>query len=152
MHRSLPHLVIAALAALAIGTPGLADAATSTKAQQNRIKKFTTLLKKLPNRASSAARVQSLVKKLALLDPRKSSQYYALGLRKLGLTGRAAEMVALRLRKQLQAVVTRSGLSPAVIRRTILILQKVERNFTPRPPVSPTALAEPHRSHPAGAV
>jgi hypothetical protein len=113
---------------------------------QNKINKYTRDLKNLPNRAAPTSRITSLVKKLVQLQPGKTSQYYAIGLRKVGLPGAAGKAYADRLNREVQKVLGRTDLPQKEQNAMVRRLNKIERLFvppaeTPTPtPVSATAM------------
>ncbi len=118
--------------------PSTVNAATA-KARQNQINKTTKELKRLPERGASSARISALVKKLVKLQPDTTTQYYLLGLRKLGVPGQPGKDFAKRLNKSLQKLIARSDLSEKSKNFVVRRLNKAQRLFVPPFPESAPA-------------
>lgn len=130
---------ILTVAALLIAVPSNVFAATSSK-DKEKIKKFSKQLNKLPNGASPASKVSSLVKKLSKLDPKKAGKYYKTGLKKLAKT-QANKTAADKLATDVNKIVQKSGLPESQIKKITGDVTKQEEKFTPTPtPTSPSAM------------
>jgi hypothetical protein len=127
--------MVAVTAMFFLTVPTQAWAATDSSA--SKIQRFTKKLKKLPNRAAPAGVVRNLVRKLSRLRPIKSDQYYALGLRKLGVPGAAGAAFARRLNADVQKIANRANLPSNSLAKLLRRLNKTERLYTPLPEPPP---------------
>lgn len=120
--KKLATLVIVGAAALVMGTPVKAEAASDTKA---RIKKLSKELKSLPNYSAPISKVTQLVSKLSKLDPKKAASYYKTGTKKL-VKNPEQQKQASKLAKVVVKIVNKSGLSESEIAKITKGVDKAE--------------------------
>jgi hypothetical protein len=113
---------------IAVGfNPGNVDAAQSK--EQKKIQKTFKKLKGFPNAATPAGKVNNTTNKLFKLDPKKSSKYYKVAVKKYIVT--EAEANAKKLSKDASKELKKSGLSEKEI-------AKIEKQIEDAPVPTPT--------------
>lgn len=124
-------------------SPVTAEAATS-KANQQKIKKFWKQLNALPNRAAPFGKTKNLAKKLTKLDPKKTNKYFKTALKKFPIsqgtdTGkRQAGLLGSDLSKIVKKEGPKFGLTDKKIAKIQSQMQKEVIKFpTPTPTPSP---------------
>lgn len=131
MISKLGSSILVAVVGLFFATPSDVSAASS-KATKNKIKKLFTQLKKLPNGASPAGKVSSLVKKLSKLDSKKANTYYKVGLTKLAKSMPNKNAVN-NLTQAVVAIVKNSGLPTSQINKITKQVNQEDAKFSPTP-------------------
>ena len=138
--------ILLTVATLFFATPTNVIAATSS-GNAAKIKKYFKQLKALPNRATPAAKVSSLVTKLSRLDPKKAAKYYKIGLTKLGYAGGTAAASATKIAALVAKILKKSGLPASQIQKFTQQVKNADLDYvppTPSPtPTSPSAMLLP---------
>jgi hypothetical protein len=129
---------ILTIAALLVAVPSNVFAATSA-ANNKKIQKYYSDLKKLPNGKAPASKVSSLVKKLAQLDPKKANVYYKTGLTKLSPTA-TNKTAASKLATDVSKIVTKAGLPASTVKKVTNLVNKDNTKFQQKPTVTGTAM------------
>lgn len=120
--------VILSVATMLFATPTNVFAASN----KTKIAALLKQLKKLPNNGAGLAKVQSIVQKLATLDPAKAGTYLKTGLSKLDSTATKSSIDAFG--SSISTIVSKSNLPEKKKQQLTDKIEKTVENFTPPTP------------------